>query len=59
MSLFTTASLTLGFAPMLVLAMVITVLVVSLVVLDGESNWLEGATLMVLYGIIATAFWWG
>ena len=37
------------------MAVVITVLVV----LDGESNWLEGATLIVLYVIIATAFWWG
>ena len=33
----------------------ITVLVVN----DGESTWLEGATLVVLYALIATAFWWG
>ncbi len=26
---------------------------------DGESTWLEGASLVALYGIIATAFWWG
>jgi Ca2+:H+ antiporter len=28
-------------------------------VLDGESNWFEGATLIALYAIIAAAFWWG
>jgi Ca2+:H+ antiporter len=26
---------------------------------DGESTWLEGATLIALYGVIATSFWWG
>jgi Ca2+:H+ antiporter len=29
------------------------------IALDGESTWLEGATLVALYAIIATAFWWG
>ena len=27
--------------------------------IDGESNWLEGASLIALYAIIAVAFWWG
>ena len=31
----------------------------TLIVLDGEANWLEGAALIGLYGIIATSFWWG
>jgi Ca2+:H+ antiporter len=26
---------------------------------DGESNWIEGAALIAVYLIIATAFWWG
>ncbi len=52
-------TLTLVFAPMLVVAVAITVLTLSVVVLDGESNWLEGATLVGLYLIIAAAFWWG
>src|SRR5439155_18134556 len=47
---FTTATtLTLVFAPMLVVSVVITVLAVSLIVYDGESNWLEGVTLIARY----------
>ncbi len=59
LSLFTATTFTLVFAPMLVAAVVVTVLIVSLIVFDGESNWLEGATLIGLYAIIAAAFWWG
>ncbi len=59
LSLFTATTFTLVFAPMLVAAVVVTVLIVCLIVFDGESNWLEGATLMALYVIIAAAFWWG
>jgi Ca2+:H+ antiporter len=59
LSLFTATTLTLVFAPMLVLAVVVSVLIVSLAVFDGESTWLEGATLIGLYVIIATVFWWG
>jgi Ca2+:H+ antiporter len=59
LSFFTATTLTLVFAPMLVVAVVITVLGVSLIVYDGESNWLEGVTLIALYAIIATVFWWG
>jgi len=59
LSLATGTVLTLVFAPMLVAAVVVTVLIVSLIVFDGESNWLEGATLIGLYVIIAAVFWWG
>ena len=59
LSFFTATTLTLVFAPMLVVAVVISVLGVSLIVYDGESNWLEGVTLIALYAIIATVFWWG
>nr|WP_240942651.1 calcium/proton exchanger [Planosporangium thailandense] len=59
LSLTTATALTLVFAPMLVIAVVVSVLAVSLIVYDGESNWLEGATLIALYMIIATVFWWG
>jgi Ca2+:H+ antiporter len=59
LSLATATTLTLVFAPMLVAAVVVTVLIVSLIVFDGESNWLEGATLIGLYAIIAAVFWWG
>jgi Ca2+:H+ antiporter len=53
------ASFTLVVSPLLIAVLVMSVVVTVIVVLDGESNWLEGATLIVLYGIIATAFWWG
>ncbi|MBO0870234.1 MAG: calcium/proton exchanger [Micromonosporaceae bacterium] len=59
LSLLTGTTLTLVFAPMLVVAVVAAVLVVSLVVFDGESTWLEGAALVGLYAIIAIVFWWG
>lgn len=59
LSLFTATTLTLVFVPMLVCAVVVSVLIVSLIVFDGESNWLEGATLIALYVMIAAAFWWG
>jgi Ca2+:H+ antiporter len=59
LSLFTATTLTLVFAPMLVVAVAITVIAVAFIVFDGESTWLEGVTLIALYAIIATAFWWG
>jgi Ca2+:H+ antiporter len=59
LSFATATTLTLVFAPMLVIAVVLSVLAVTLIVYDGESNWLEGATLIALYVIIATVFWWG
>jgi Ca2+:H+ antiporter len=53
------ASFTLVLSPLLIAVLIMSVIIAVLVVLDGESNWLEGLTLIVLYGIIATAFWWG
>jgi Ca2+:H+ antiporter len=59
LSFFTATALTLVFAPLLIAAIVLAVLLVALIVLDGESNWLEGSVLIGLYAIIATLFWWG
>ena len=59
LSFLTATTLTLVFVPMLVCAVVVSVLIVSLIVFDGESNWLEGATLIGLYVMIAAVFWWG
>jgi len=59
LSFLTATTLTLVFAPMLVMAVAITVITVAFVVFDGESNWLEGASLIALYCIIAAVFWWG
>jgi Ca2+:H+ antiporter len=53
------ATFTLVLSPLLIVALLIAALVTVLVVSDGESNWLEGATLLVLYVLIAAAFWWG
>jgi Ca2+:H+ antiporter len=53
------ASFTLVLSPLLIVVLVVAVLVTVVVVLDGESNWFEGSALLVLYGVIATAFWWG
>jgi Ca2+:H+ antiporter len=59
LSFFTATTLTLVFAPMLVVSVVLTVFAVSMIVFDAESDWLEGVTLIALYAIIAAVFWWG
>lgn len=51
--------LTLVFPPMLIMALVISVILTAFITFDGESNWLEGAILVCLYAIIAAVFWWG
>jgi Ca2+:H+ antiporter len=56
---FGLASLTLVFSPLLVVVLMLPVALAAFIAFDGESTWLEGASLIVLYGIVATAFWWG
>jgi Ca2+:H+ antiporter len=56
---FGLGSLTLVFSPLLVAALLVAVVLAAFISFDGESTWLEGATLIALYGIIATSFWWG
>jgi Ca2+:H+ antiporter len=53
------ATFTLVFPPLLVSAVVASVLAVSFIIIDGESVWLEGAALLGLYVVIAASFWWG
>jgi Ca2+:H+ antiporter len=53
------ATFTLVLSPLLVASLIMAVIVTVVVVNDGESTWLEGATLVVLYALIATSFWWG
>jgi Ca2+:H+ antiporter len=50
---------TLVFSPMLVTTVGVSTLAVAYLVSDGESDWLEGATMVGLYVLIAAAFWWG
>jgi Ca2+:H+ antiporter len=53
------AAFTLAFPPLLVTRVVASVLAVSVVIIDGEYDWLEGAALIGLYAVIAASFWWG
>jgi len=51
--------LTLILSPLLLGSLVVTVLLVFVIVADGEANAIEGAMLLGLYAIIAAAVWWG
>ena len=53
------AAFTLVFPPALVAVVIASVLAVTLVIIDGESFWLEGAALLGLYVVISASFWWG
>lgn len=53
------ARLTLVMPPLLVVALGLTAILTTFITYDGESTWLEGLTLIGLYGIIAVSFWWG
>jgi len=50
------ATLTLVLPPLLVVVLALSAVITILVVFDGESNWLEGACLVGLYAVVATAF---
>lgn len=58
-AVFGFATLTLVFAPMLVVSVVIAVILTAFITFDGESTWIEGAALVAVYAVIATSFWWG
>ena len=57
--MFGFASLTLVFAPLLVVSVAVAVLLSAFITFDGKSTWIEGAGLIALYGVIAATFWWG
>jgi Ca2+:H+ antiporter len=48
--------MTLVFTPLEVAAVAAAVGISALIALDGESNWLEGALLMLVYLILAVSF---
>ncbi len=48
--------LTLAFEIFELVAIILSVAVVSLIAKDGETNWFEGALLLIVYGIIAVGF---
>jgi Ca2+:H+ antiporter len=47
----------LNFSPFEVLAVVVSVIILSFVATDGETNWLEGVQLLAVYGILGIAFY--
>jgi Ca2+:H+ antiporter len=53
------SAFTLVFSPMLMASVGLAVGSVAFLVSDGASDWLEGATMIGLYVLIAAAFWWG
>ena len=46
----------LEFTPLEVVAVILAVLLSRMVAEDGESNWLEGAMLLMIYAILGVAF---
>jgi len=51
--------MTLIFTPLLLGALTVSVLLVLVIVMDGEANAFEGAMLLGLYVIVGAAVWWG
>jgi Ca2+:H+ antiporter len=49
--------MSLEFTPLETVGMGVSVLAVTLIALDGRSNWLEGAMLLGLYAILGVAFY--
>jgi Ca2+:H+ antiporter len=58
LSLLTPHHFDLLFPTFQVISLAAAVFITALIAVDGESNWLEGAQLMAVYGIIATAVWY-
>jgi Ca2+:H+ antiporter len=57
LGLVTGHEMNLVFAPLEVAAVAAAVGISALIALDGESNWLEGALLVIVYLILAAAFY--
>lgn len=49
--------MTLGFEPFELVSIALSVAILSLVASDGESNWYEGALLVMVYAIFAVGFY--
>ena len=45
------------FTPLEVVAVGVSTGAITLVALDGESNWLEGAMLLAVYAVLGVAFY--
>ena len=55
-SYFRATPMDLLFTPPEVAAVILAVVIAWMVAEDGESNWLEGAMLLMIYAILAVAF---
>lgn len=55
-SLFMPQHLNLVFDTLELICIVLSVLIVNIIIVDGESNWLEGLQLVAAYVIVAVAF---
>lgn len=53
------AHLSLVLSPLLLGSLLLATILIAFTTYDGESTWLEGASLIGLYAIVAAAFWWG
>ena len=53
-----THTLDLVFSPMEVVAVILSVAIVVVLNMDGQSNWFEGALLLALYMILGVAFFY-
>lgn len=51
--------LTLVISPLLVAALALSAIIATVIVVDGETIWIEGVALVGLYAIIAASVWWG
>jgi Ca2+:H+ antiporter len=58
LSLGNSHNLDLIFSPMEVVAVLLTVLIVVVVHMNGQTNWFEGVMLLALYAILAIAFFY-
>ncbi len=55
-SIFFPVQMNLIFNPFELAAIILAVLIVNIIIADGESNWLEGLQLVIAYGLMAVAF---
>ncbi len=56
-SYFRSQPMDLLFSTMEILSVILGVTIARMIAEDGESNWLEGAMLLMIYGILAVAFY--
>lgn len=56
-SLVMGTTMDLVFTPFEIVSLAMAVGIVSLISLDGETNWLEGAQLLTVYGVLVVAFY--